>query len=213
VITKKEFLPSNFPDNKQKFWDSGRTEVEEILTLLENLGVKTRFEHLVELGAGVGRLTKYLSECSSKVTALDISLGNLNELRANLTENSNVTAKMIQKVEDLDDLETFDCFFTLITLQHNSPPIQAYILRKMMQFLKSGGIGVFQVPIYQPNYEFNVAAYLNTAMTPSEMDMHCLPLSEIIKICQHTDVEILVSEQDSRAGLNHISHTFIVRKR
>ena len=64
-------------------------------------------------------------------------------------------------------------FFTAITLQHNPPPVQKLILRKIFQRLKPNGLALFQILGEAAGYSFEAESYLTTP--PPAMEMHVLP--------------------------------------
>ena len=53
----------------------------------------------------------------------------------------------------------YDVFFSTIVLQHNPPPLIAYILRQVLTQLNAGGVAFFKVQTYGLGYSLLVFAY------------------------------------------------------
>ena len=72
----------------------------------------------------------------------------------------NVELHCINAVDQIAALPTFDCFISLIVLQHNPPPVIAFLLRTILRKLTPGGLAYFQVPTYQRGAVFKADEYL-----------------------------------------------------
>ena len=168
------------PENLALFRASGEREAK----LIDLFGQRTGMPHhggvCIELGCGVGRVTRRLADRFDRVIALDISPGNLALCRAYMDEEgvTNVETRQIQGLEDFDDLPPADFFFSVITLQHNPPPIQKLILRRIFQRLKPGGLCLFQALGEAAGYTFEAETYLSGEAP--EMEMHVLPRAVIL---------------------------------
>ena len=176
VLTADRFKANqiNDPANLAEFHASGEREAR----LIDLFGARTGVPHhggvCIELGCGVGRVTRRLADRFDKVIALDISPGNLALCRAFMDQEgvTNVETRLMQGLEDFDDLPEADFFFTAITLQHNPPPVQKLILRKIFQRLKPNGLALFQILGEAAGYSFEAESYLSTP--PPAMEMHVL---------------------------------------
>ena len=182
VITADKFRADQIgdPENLAQFRASGEREARLIDLFGERTGQRHRGGVCIELGCGVGRVTRRLADRFDKVIALDISPGNLALCRAYMAEEgvTNVETRQIQGLEDFDDLPDADFFFSVITLQHNPPPIQKLILRKIFQRLRPGGLCLFQALGEALGYSFEAESYLSGAAP--EMEMHVLPRAVIL---------------------------------
>ena len=182
VLTADRFKANqiNDPKNMAEFHASGEREAK----LIDLFGARTGVPHhggvCIELGCGVGRVTRRLADRFDKVIALDISPGNLALCRAYMDQEgvTNVETRLMQGIEDFDVLPEADYFFTAITLQHNPPPVQKLILRKIFQRLRPNGLALFQVLGHAAGYSFEAESYLSTP--PPEMEMHVLPRAVIL---------------------------------
>lgn len=182
VLTADRFKANQIhdPKNMAEFHASGEREAK----LIDLFGARTGVPHhggvCIELGCGVGRVTRRLADRFDKVIALDISPGNLALCRTYMDQEgvTNVETRLMQGIEDFDALPEADYFFTAITLQHNPPPVQKLILRKIFQRLRPNGLALFQVLGHAAGYSFEAGSYLSTP--PPEMEMHVLPRAVVL---------------------------------
>jgi hypothetical protein len=211
VISDPKFMPEEVEKFSSEFWESGVISVDQIFSKCKSLGLEINRAGIgLELGAGVGRLTLPLSRSFHKLLALDVSIGNLTILKNKLTNFENIETKLIQNFEDFKYLKNIDFFISLITLQHNPPPLQEFILRNIFHSMNNKAIGIFQIPIQTPHYSFSAQEFLKRSN--SEMDMFSFPLSKIYDLCRECNLTIVHVEQDNLAGSKHISCTFYVQK-
>jgi SAM-dependent methyltransferase len=161
----------------------------------------------LELGCGVGRVTRHLARRFDQVIAVDISPGNLALCRRYMEDEgvTNVETILVQDVRDFAALPAFDFFYSVIVLQHNSPPVQRFILEAILPKLRASGQYLFQTVADQPGYSFNVDGYL--ASQPPEMEVHSLPMSAIMGIIAASGLTIDSARLDTWAGF-YGSYTF-----
>jgi SAM-dependent methyltransferase len=129
----------------ERFWAEGATDLERIL---DDLGVEiTREQAVVDLGCGIGRMTRPLAARAMHVIALDVSEKMIEQGRAANAELGNVTwvngdGLTLTGVED----ESVDGVFSFVVLQHvPTPEIVLGYVREMGRVLRPGGWCAFQV--------------------------------------------------------------------
>jgi len=211
VISDPKFMPEELEKFIYEFWESGVISVDQIFSKCKSLGLDINRAGIgMELGAGVGRLTLPLSRSFHELIALDVSIGNLAILKKEMTNFENIETKLIQNFEDFKQLKNIDFFISLITLQHNPPPLQEFILRNIFHSMNKKAIGIFQIPIQAPHFSFSAQEFLKRSN--GEMDMFSFPLGKIYDLCRDCSVSIVHVEQDNLAGPKHISCTFYVQK-
>lgn len=190
VLTNDEFKSDQLTEAAvDAFYRSGEDSARIIDLFEQRTGVKARHGVCLELGCGVGRITEHLAKRFDQVIGVDISPGNLklcNERMA-AVEAQNVTTRSVSGIEDFDALPDFDFFYSVIVLQHNSPPIQKAILRTLLGKIRPGGGALFQIPTEMSGYAFAVEPYL--ASPSPNMEVHGLP-------------KAVVLDEIRRAGLN-----------
>jgi SAM-dependent methyltransferase len=213
VLTDESFRSHNLDEaTLDRFRESGAFELE----LLERIEARTQVPGsrgvCIELGCGVGRITRHLATRFEKVIAVDISPGNLRLCREYMAEVglTNVETVLVQNLQDFESLPEADYFYSVIVLQHNPPPIQKAILRRIFSLLRPGGGVLFQVPTLLEGYEFVAAQYLE--VPPPVMEVHCLPRSVVLAEMQDHGIRIVDMMPDARTG-EFGSYTFYGVKR
>ncbi len=213
VITDETLRQRNLNDKAlDAFFASGSAVVSRLQNVLTRTGRVLPKKHCLEFGCGTGRVTRHLARLFESVTAIDVSPGNLGLARANLREAgiSNVSFQLLEAPEELLSLAEYDFLFSIIVLQHNPPPLQSFILDKLLARIRPGGAAFVQIPTHTPSYSFDIDAYLKTA-SPG-LEMHVLPMHVVFeKLDQHemVPVEVLMDDLTGTVG----SHTFYAVKR
>jgi SAM-dependent methyltransferase len=103
---------------------------------------------VIEIGCGVGRMTRRLSELAGRVIAADVSSEMLRRCRLHLTDRSNVDYVLLPGDGALAGVpdSSVDLVFSYITLQH-VPDAQAQLryLTESVRVLREGGHAALQV--------------------------------------------------------------------
>jgi SAM-dependent methyltransferase len=217
VWTSNEFQQSNIHNLKDVFYDSGRKDIENFLrTLKRNEIDYTVFKSCLDYGCGLGRITRWLSEKFEKIFGYDISESHLKiaEKFLGQIEANNIRLRHMEHINDIINLPKVDCIYSLVTLQHNPPPIISLIVREFIKSLNSGGIAFFQVPTYRLGYSFLLTKYLNDEHPRSEMEMHVLPQRIIFEVIRQEGGKIIEVLEDYNTIQMHmyVSNTFLVQK-
>jgi ubiquinone/menaquinone biosynthesis C-methylase UbiE len=128
-----------------RFWAGGERVVDQILKRLE---VELQpGDEVVEVGAGLGRLTRVLADRATRVWAFDISSEMLRQARELNEQLANVEwihgdGTTLQPVED----GAATVCFSFVVFQHvPDPAITLGYVREMGRVLRSGGWSAFQV--------------------------------------------------------------------
>jgi SAM-dependent methyltransferase len=129
----------------ERFWATGPEIVDKVLAALQ---VELRPEDdVVELGCGLGRLTRVLAERTRSVRALDVSgemLRRARELNPQLTnvEWIQCDGRTLTGVDDA----SADAFFCHVVFQHVPDPAITYgYVSDIGRVLRPGGWAAFQV--------------------------------------------------------------------
>jgi SAM-dependent methyltransferase len=128
-----------------RFWSEGDADLHK---LLEAAGKRVDSADVVlDIGCGLGRLTRALAARASEVWALDVSDEMLNRARRYNAHLSNVHWLLGdgQSLEGMDD-ESVDGIVSLVVFQHIPDPsvVIAYVA-EMGRVLRRGGWAAFQV--------------------------------------------------------------------
>src|SRR3954453_2968295 len=133
------------PAEERRFWEMGREDLDRLLgavdVVLEPDGV------VVEIGCGVGRLTRVLAGRALSVKALDVS----SEMLA-IARNENSTLRNVQWIHGdgvslggIDDAAA-DAVVSHVVFQHiPDPQITLGYIREVGRVLKPGGVAALHV--------------------------------------------------------------------
>jgi SAM-dependent methyltransferase len=217
VWTSDEFHQSDIHTMKNVFYDSGRKNVINFFRALERNGIDyTSFKLCLDYGCGLGRVTYWLSKKFEKVFGYDISQSHLLIAKNYLAQEgaNNINLFHIKRVNDLTNLPKVDCIYSVVTLQHNPPPIINLIIREFIKSLNSGGIAFFQVPTYRLGYDFSISKYLNDELPRREIEMHILPQRIIFEGVRREGGKIIELLEDYNTIQMHmyVSNMFLVQK-
>ena len=209
VLTHNEYLTANIDDAAlDRLYQSGARDADLIDLFCTRTQTQIHRGVCLELGCGVGRVTKHLAERFEKVIAVDISEGNLSQCKAiaKKARLSNIEYVLLQSPDDLGHLPEFDFFYSTIVLQHNPPPIQKLQLDQLLHKLRRGGGFLFQTQTHQPGYEFIVSKYL--ASEVDTMDMHSLPMHVILALIEERGHRLREAASDMWTGRIRLPHLF-----
>lgn len=216
VLNQPQYELDKFEGSKEQFFLSGEGHCHLFLSALRRNGINPNLiNSCLEVGSGVGRVTIHLAKIFPNIVATDISQPHLDLLTDNLKNYgiTNVDILHLYTPDLFATLPNVDSVFTIITLQHNPPPVSAWILRKILGCLNPGGVAFFQLATYKNGYLFEVNRYLNT--TPANtFEMHFLPQKDVFKIISDANCICLEVREDGMVGNEDImlSNTFLIQK-
>lgn len=216
VITADEFKSSQIQGTRTAFYESGRGDAQRLSRTLERNGVDiASLKTCLDYGCGVGRVSRWLAESFAEVYACDISSEHLALARESLAEAGirNVQTILLRRILDVTELPGVDLVHSIIVLQHNPPPVMAFLLAHLLRILKPGGVAYFQVPTYRAGYAFSSRDYLALA-DAQDMEMHVLPQPLVFAIVAGEGCRVLEVLEDHWTGClpGDRSNTFLVRK-
>ena len=132
------------PDRQEEFWASGVSDIQSLQTFA---GLQFEQGTGVDLGCGLGRLTRAMRQLTTRQVGLDISGEMLRQARESNQAFSSLEFRQIR--DDHWAIETGSCVLviSLYVLQHmSSLDLMDYSIREMGRILLSGGRAVFNVP-------------------------------------------------------------------
>lgn len=207
VLTEDRYLSRLGGVNADDFYATGLAEAAGVANKVSEFGGTPAILSCLDYGCGVGRVTKGLAEFFQQVYAADIS-------ESHLSKAYQVAAGERVTFVDADSLPPVDVFYCSRVLQHNPPPLALRELRKLLKALRTGGLGIFQIPVQSNRYAFAVEDYLKTISTTS-MEMHFTPQPAIYEVIQESGCSVLETLPDDSIGGScfEVSSLFVVRKR
>jgi hypothetical protein len=111
--------------------------------------------------------------------------------------------------------EPWDLWFSRIVLQHNPPPVIAWLLRTAFDHLAPGGVAIFQVPTHCVGYRFDLRSYLAREGDPA-MEMHVLPQPAVFALAAEAGLRVLEVREDTHLVSSNtstwLSNMFVLRR-
>ena len=216
TITQPQYHLDHFEENRQQFYNSGKYVLDIFLAALRRSNINPgNIQSILEVGCGVGRVSQFLAQSFPKLTAVDISLPHLLIAKSQM-ETLGLTNSNFIHIDDprvMHQLTNVDAILSVITLQHNPPPVMAWILRNLLGILNSGGVAFIQIPTYRNGYLFETERYLQTAQ-PNTLEMHFLPQPDVFRIISEMGCTCLEIREDGMVGdeTQMLSNTFLIQK-
>ena len=216
VVTQPQYYQAEFATHSEQFYTSGKYSADVFLAALRRCGVNpAQLDLCLEVGCGVGRVTWALAAAFNKLIAADISRHHLNIAESYLGGNGvhNVEYQHWQTVHAIRQLPKLCAILSVITLQHNPPPVMAWMLKELLGKLRPGGVACIQFPTYRNGYVFEVDRYLHST-PPNTLEMHFLPQQDVFRIMTDAGCHCLEVREDGMVGAEDqmLSNTFLFQK-
>lgn len=217
VLTSDDFKAANFTEDiKRKFYESGKETLDAIKNIIsisdENFDLAEA--SALEFGCGVGRNMVHLAPVCKQVIGVDISQPHLNLASQALRERKihNFALLKISACAQLQQICQQDLVYSFITLQHNPPPVMAYLLNALFKLVKAKGFIIFQIPV-AAGYCYSIAKDFNNLEGRKGMEMHALTQAQIFRIARENNAHICECYEDGLTPTaNMISRTFAFKK-
>jgi SAM-dependent methyltransferase len=133
-------------EESEQFFRQGADETDLFLDLC---GVTIRpTDTVLEIGCGVGRMTRRLSELAEQVIAVDVSQEMINRCAGNISDRANVACLLVPGDGTLPEVadDAVQVVFSYITLQHvPSKQAQMLYLEESGRVLAAGGQLAIQI--------------------------------------------------------------------
>jgi SAM-dependent methyltransferase len=132
-------IATGYTAESEAFFASGQREVD---TYLNAAGLELNgTEVLLEIGSGVGRMTRHLAALARRVIAMDVSGEMLARARTNLAALDNVEYVEVSGAGDLPLADaSMDAVFSYVTMQHvPTASAQERYFAESLRVLKPGG--------------------------------------------------------------------------
>ncbi|MGA8169377.1 MAG: class I SAM-dependent methyltransferase [Methylocystis sp.] len=208
VLTHDEFRAGHLTEEGlAAFYESGVEHAGLIDLISARANTPIPRGVCVDFGCGVGRVAMHLAKRFDKVIAVDISEGNLRQC-ADMAARcglSNIECLLLRSPDDLLHLPDVDFVYSVIALQHNTPPIQKLLLDMLLGKIGDGGGFLFQTQTFYHNDAFDIEEYLKSPV--DVMDVHSLPMHEILRLIEHHGLSLREVAGDHWTG-RYGSHTF-----
>ena len=203
VITNDMFRADRIEESKEQFYETGLHNMAQLDWFLDRHGINAdRIKTCFELGSGVGRVTLWLARRFERVIASDVSGRMLELAREYLGARAidNVSYLTINVFDQFNRLENFDLFYSSIVLQHNTPPVQRFMLSQILSRLNPGGIALFQVIGGVRHYRFNAQDYIAEQVDGPRIEMHPFVHQELFAVAAEQGCRLLEIREEGSCG-------------
>jgi SAM-dependent methyltransferase len=199
VLTETHWNRALTLADRQAFVGTGRGYAERLLASFTALtGRSVDDIRCLDFGCGVGRLAINFAPRVAEVCAVDFSPAHLEELRNNASLfgcGEKISTWLLQLPADLDGVPPADLVYSLVALQHNTPPVIAFVLRSLLGHLRPGGLAFLHVTLAKAGYAgFAVRDYLADPAAGTTMEVHFLPRANINDVARRAGCEIVTSQ-------------------
>jgi len=130
-----------------EFFETGVSEVEDLMAYLEKLGRAPPREKVLDFGCGVGRVTQPLAAYFDEVWGVDIAPSMI-AWAEHFNGEGERCRYMVNVAEDLAVFAdaTFGLVYSKLTLQHLPPALAKKLIVEFVRVLHPRGVAVFQLP-------------------------------------------------------------------
>ena len=216
VWSEPQFAGPITPKLEGEFYRTGEKEFNAFKTTIARSGRSVGdISRLVDFGCGLGRFTLNAAREIPAIVGLDFSATHVKAAQAAAARQGIDTVEWVVRKDFAPlDLGPYDAWYSRIVLQHNPPTLISRWLREGLGGLSEGGIAVFQVPTYAVNYSFAPESYLRDMGEEAEIEMHCIPQGEVLKIIADTGCRLMELREDNAVDIPRywVSNTFVVER-
>lgn len=126
-----------------EFLETGRAEIADAMRWLERLGLRRRWDRVLDFGCGAGRLSQALAEQANEVVGVDISAPMLDVARR-LDRSDGRCVFVLNDTSDLTRFsdQSFDLVYSSLVLQHLPAKLIENYLGEFVRVLKPGGVAL-----------------------------------------------------------------------
>lgn len=141
VVSFDEFKAGRIADNRARFFDTGRREIEVVMNDIAMRYGDVARRRALDFGSGVGRLALPLAERYDDVVGVDISDAMIAEARENCVDAGVSNAQFVLSDDGLTRLAgAFDLVHSYIVLQHIPVGRGLALTAQMLSRLAPGGV-------------------------------------------------------------------------
>lgn len=160
-IARKDPLWAILSDPKKRhgrwqlddFFATGEEELAGVLRVAQDLGRPSRMRLALDVGCGVGRVTRAMAARFERCVGIDISPAMIEQARTlnrDLTNCEFLVSVQESKLDQLED-ESFDFVYSGFVLQHlPNAHVVHDLIRELLRVVKRDGLAVFQLPAPMP---------------------------------------------------------------
>lgn len=215
VLSTDDWQGSPSREQLIAFYDTGRANAASLIGIARKLrpGFTLAESRVLDFGCGVGRVLRHFVGEAASCEGWDFSRAHLQLLEANFRglfglDRSAYAVRVIESPNARPVGGEFDLAYSLITLQHNPPPVMAQMLRLVLRALAVGGVALVHLPTAPAaeDYEFAVNTYLSDS--DSTMEMHALSRDAIFAIAREENASVAWARYTNLCGPSFVNELF-----
>jgi ubiquinone/menaquinone biosynthesis C-methylase UbiE len=207
------------PWDVQKFFETGVSEIDEMLRYLESVHAPPGKKWALDFGCGVGRLTQALAKHFEQVCGVDISPAMIEHARSYQAHGANCQY-LLNETSDLRCFPDgrFDFIYSSITLQHMPARFARRYIVEFLRVLQPAGLLLFQIPSHRQGKLARIRTLAHDVVDPllhpfvPRVVMRGIPREEVIRLLREAGVEILDIAPDESAGPTWQSFRYLVKR-
>ena len=216
VLTEANWRRAPTLDDRRAFARTGAAYADRILAeFTKRTGRATEGIRCLDFGCGVGRLAINFAPRTAEVCAVDFSPSHLEELQQNAKLfgcADRISTWLLRMPADLAKVPEVDLVYTLVSLQHNTPPVIAFVVDSLLRHLRPGGLAFLHLTLARAGYQgFSVARYLADPEAGTTMEVHFLPRQNLDDVVARTGCELLTSRCIG-GNMFAYSEEFVIRR-
>jgi SAM-dependent methyltransferase len=158
------------------FFRTGREEVGSLIADCRQQLGEVSLSRTLDFGCGVGRLLIPCAQHSERSVGIDISDAMREEAARNCARFNCRNVRLLRRLDDLDDSETFTFIYSYIVLQHIDPQRGLDVVAALFERLEKGGCAALHVTFAHTKHERTLGA---TPLRRSLMRRIRNPLSQL----------------------------------
>jgi SAM-dependent methyltransferase len=216
VLSEDEWQKRPSPEERRVFVRTGAEYADRVLAeFAQRTGRGVADLTCLDFGCGVGRIAVHFAARVARVHAVDASEAHLAEMRENASLfgcADRVTAWPLRLPADLERVPPVDLAYSVLTLQHNTPPVIAYFVEALLRRLRPGGLAFLHSILARAGYGgFVVDDYLADPEAGVGMEEHILPRANLDEVVRRAGGEIVASRCIG-GNYDAYSEEFVIRR-
>lgn len=147
-LAQKQYQKYDFYDDKnhnyEKFWQNRQYEQQAEIVALKKLLKKDRYDYVVDLGGGYGRISQFLENYANKILLIDPSQKQLDKAKKYLHDYDNVDFSTLNDNNSMPVKDnTVDLLVMIRVTHHLIDPNDTF--EDIVRVLKPGGKAIIEV--------------------------------------------------------------------
>jgi len=211
-----------------RFFESGRAEIESVMNLVGKLGINHGTESALDFGCGIGRLTQAIAVHFNTCLGIDVSHSMISQARTHNRMGERCVFKINRglTLRGIPD-ESFDFIYTCRVLQHMKRELSKEYIIEFTRTLRPGGVLAFQVPSSVVSWKASLMRSMANSShlrklgelysklrygVSAVMEMHCIERGIVEKLLEDGGCRLVHAERTDAAGSGYLDFLYVATK-